>query len=230
MSTPASLWPRRLGGFDAHHRFFIALGVAVAVTAACARAVPLRLLAVLAWDAFAATILLVSWLRIFLADAKTSALETKLQDSSRSAIFAIVVFAAVAALVGVAGLPAPAEANHAAAKTSRILFAGATVVLSWGLIHTVFALHYAHLFYQKRHRTGTPGEGSGLDFPQDPHPGFLDFAYFSFVVGMTCQVSDVQITSKRLRRLALWHGLLAFAYNTVILALTINLSSTVLFS
>jgi uncharacterized membrane protein len=95
-------------------------------------------------------------------------------------------------------------------------------VLSWTLIHTVFAVHYAHAFYGDGSAPG-PDDAGGLLFPGgDQSPDFWDFFYFSLVLGMTCQVSDVQITGKHMRRLASVHGALSFFFNTVILALTIN--------
>ena len=96
------------------------------------------------------------------------------------------------------------------------------MVLSWVLIHTIFTLRYAHIFYDNNKEKPEIHAG-GLEFPEDAKPDYLDFAYFSFVLGMTFQVSDVQVTSKRLRRLALLHGILAFGYNTIMIALTINL-------
>ena len=86
-------------------------------------------------------------------------------------------------------------------------------------------MRYAHAYYRKRDDDQESSEGEGVEFPDEKEPDFLDFAYFSFVIGMTCQVSDVQISSRGIRRLALVHGLLSFLFNTVILALTINLSS-----
>jgi uncharacterized membrane protein len=86
-------------------------------------------------------------------------------------------------------------------------------------------MHYAHGFYSERDGDGEQSTSGGLEFPNEREPDFLDFDYFSFVIGMTCQVSDVQITSQEMRRLALVHGLLSFLFNTVILALTINLAS-----
>ena len=82
-------------------------------------------------------------------------------------------------------------------------------------------MHYAHGFYSD----GDQSSFGGLEFPNEKEPDFLDFAYFSFVIGMTCQVSDVQISSQEMRRLALVHGLLSFLFNTLILALAINLAS-----
>jgi uncharacterized membrane protein len=83
-------------------------------------------------------------------------------------------------------------------------------------------MRYAHLFYGDHHNKDADKIGSGLEFPGDEKPDFIDFAYFSFVLGMTFQVSDVEISSRKIRRLSLLHSLIAFIFNTVIVALTIN--------
>jgi uncharacterized membrane protein len=95
------------------------------------------------------------------------------------------------------------------------------MVFSWFLIHTIFTLRYAHIYYGDHPSTPEKYHG-GLSFPDDATPEYIDFAYFSFVLGMTFQVSDVDITSKRFRKLALWHSLLSFGFNTIMIALTIN--------
>ena len=97
---------------------------------------------------------------------------------------------------------------------------------SWSLMHTVFALHYAHIYYRKDDDDVGAEDDGGLQFPGETEPGFMDFSYFSFVIGMTCQVSDVQVTSRRIRKLALIHGVLSFVFNTAILALSINIISS----
>ena len=107
-------------------------------------------------------------------------------------------------------------------ETLRLIIAISGMILSWFLIHTIFTLRYAHLFYGDDLKNPKVHAG-GLEFPDDKKPDYFDFAYFAFVLGMTFQVSDVQITSKRLRRLAMWHGLLSFGFNTIMIALTINL-------
>lgn len=94
----------------------------------------------------------------------------------------------------------------------------ATIVLSWTFVHTIFAFHYAHEYYGER-RDGIIG---GLEFPGDKAPDYRDFLYFSLVIGMTSQVSDVQITSKVIRRMVSMHGVLSFFFNLVVLALTVN--------
>jgi uncharacterized membrane protein len=98
----------------------------------------------------------------------------------------------------------------------------AGMLFSWVLIHTGFTLRYAHIFYGD-HKTKPNTHAGGLNFPGDTMPDYLDFAYFSFVLGMTFQVSDIQITSKRFRRLALLHGLISFSFDTTMIALTINI-------
>jgi uncharacterized membrane protein len=97
------------------------------------------------------------------------------------------------------------------------------------IVPTVFSLRYAHKFYGDHPDEGRDEIAGGLDFPgKDQRPDYLDFAYFSFVIGMTFQVSDVQITSRDFRSLVLLHGVLSFAFNTVILALTINTLSSLI--
>jgi uncharacterized membrane protein len=91
---------------------------------------------------------------------------------------------------------------------------------SWLLIHTIYAFHYAHRYYIDR--DAEDGGRAGLDFPGALDPDYFDFLYFSFVIGMTSQVSDVQATSRDMRRITLIHSVLAFAFNMLVLALSIN--------
>ena len=100
-----------------------------------------------------------------------------------------------------------------------IVLAAASLLLSWLFMNTMFALHYAHAFYgdnQSRRRRG------GLEFPGEKDPDYWDFAYFAIVVGMTFQVSDVQVTDRRMHRMVLVHGMVAFFFNVVIIALSVN--------
>ena len=110
----------------------------------------------------------------------------------------------------------------------HVALATVTVVSSWLLVHTMMALHYAHVFYCPCEGSTDDSHSVGVTFPEEEEPDFLDFAYFSFVIGMTCQVSDVQVTAARMRRIVLLHSLLSFAFNTVILAFSINLAATLL--
>lgn len=107
-----------------------------------------------------------------------------------------------------------------------LLLSGATLTLAWFFANTLFSLHYAHIWYSagKPDGEGEPTDHGGLDFPgNSPEPDYWDFSYFSFVLAMTFQVSDVQVTSQRMRRLALVHGLIAFFFNIAVVALSVNL-------
>lgn len=95
------------------------------------------------------------------------------------------------------------------------------VAFSWAIVHTAFTFRYAHLYYGAANRLYSK-HAKGLIFPEDEHPDYWDFAYFSFTIGMTFQVSDVVIKAKAIRRLVLIHSIISFLFNTVIIALTIN--------
>ncbi|CAB3821758.1 DUF1345 domain-containing protein [Achromobacter piechaudii] len=101
-----------------------------------------------------------------------------------------------------------------------MLAAAATIVLSWLYMNMIFALHYAHGYYG--HRSGAH---KGLDFPGTQEPDYWDFAYFAMVLGMTFQVSDVQIVNRRVRRMALMHSVIAFFFNVFIIAISVNVAA-----
>jgi uncharacterized membrane protein len=141
-------------------------------------------------------------------------------DTRTSVIMAIVVTAACVSLYGLSmNLHGPQGVlpDH---PVLRVVLAGVTVLGSWSLIHTVFAVHYTHLYYG-------PSIG-GLIFPGVSDPNYYGFLYYSFVVGMTCQVSDVQVAEPDMRRLTLVHGVLSFFFNTVILALAVSVGAGLL--
>jgi uncharacterized membrane protein len=104
-----------------------------------------------------------------------------------------------------------------------VALSAAAILLSWMLVHTLFTLRYAHHYYADAHTKAEGQTVGGLLFPGDENPDFLDFAYFSFIIGMTCQVSDVQISSRAIRRLALVHGFITFGFNTAIVAMLVNI-------
>ena len=101
---------------------------------------------------------------------------------------------------------------------------GLTVVLAWTFTHIIFTLHYANLYYRP-HKDGVPG---GLDFPGDEPPDYRDFLYYAFVIGCAAQTADVATTSRDMRLVSLAHGVIAFAFNTAILALMINVGASLL--
>lgn len=159
-------------------------------------------------------------------DAQVTRAHALSEDQSGYVIFLFVVVAACASIVAigfVAGtirdLPLGARAWHLALTITALLS-------SWLLIQTVFAFHYAHRSYAGPH--GEPAATASLQFPGGRDPDYLDFAYYSFVVGMTSQVSDVAVASRGMRRLTLIHGVLAFVFNIAVLALSINIIASVI--
>jgi uncharacterized membrane protein len=154
----------------------------------------------------------------------------RLQDSSRTVLFLFVIVAAVISLGAILFLLTSTKGHGEKTITTHILLAMGSVFVSWWLVHTIFALRYAHLYCDIDTDEGETRPGGGLQFPGGNEPDYLDFIYFSFVIGMTFQVSDVEISSRQIRRLAWMHGLISFAFNTAIVALSINIISTLISS
>ncbi|MFM9426196.1 putative membrane protein [Variovorax sp. GrIS 2.14] len=105
-------------------------------------------------------------------------------------------------------------------RAAHVVLGVVSLALSWLMIHTIYAFHYAHRYYQEEKNNKIAG--AGLDFPGKLDPNYFDFMYFSYVVGMTSQVSDVQVTSREMRHITTVHSLLSFAFNMLVLALSIN--------
>jgi len=173
------------------------------------------------WDTFSLCMIIQSWIAFSITNSQQIRQQSKVQDSSRTIIFLIILISTLASFLAVM-LLLIAKEKFKNAESFHLIIAITGMILSWFLIHTIFTLRYAHIFYGDDDENPETHAG-GLEFPGDENPNYLDFAYFAFVLGMTFQVSDVQITSKRLRRIAIVHGLLSFGYNTIMIALTINL-------
>lgn len=137
----------------------------------------------------------------------------------------ITVMAALAALasLGAIFIELGAAKAKSGALWPHVALAVATIVLSWFFIHTIFAQHYANEYYDD-----AGARAGGLKFPGPEKPDYWDFLYFSLVIGMTSQVSDVAVTSSSLRRIVAAHGVLSFVFNTAIIALTVNIGSSVI--
>jgi uncharacterized membrane protein len=216
----------RIRKIPAHGRLWIGLSAAL-VMFFLSHKTPLAIRFILVWSSFSFTILLLLWAIILTTTASEVKVIAGKQDSSRTIIFIFVLFASIVSLFAVIflmrTLPNPKEKGY----PYHVGFAILSVILSWIMIHTIFAIRYTHVYYNllyEERMTQLEHKG-GLIFPSDDPPDYFDFAYFAFVIGMTWQVSDIQITSKRIRRIVLLHALLSFIYNTVILALTINIIS-----
>jgi uncharacterized membrane protein len=216
---------RRLARLEAHHRLAISVAVGIIVFLFIGRHTRLPLRLITAWDAYTACVVGLAWNRIFAAQPEAVVRLATLRNTSRIVIFVGVLAAACASLGAVAYLLGSAKDLPVGVRSTHVVLAVATVVLSWVMVHTLFALHYAHQFYMTPQCVQSEPSKRPLLFPGDDLPDYYDFAYFSFVIGMTSQVSDVQIASRGIRRWALLHGAISFAFNTAVLALSINIIS-----
>ena len=172
------------------------------------------------WCIFSFVYLLLSWFILFNRNIEQLTKQAKSQDGSEIFVFILILVSAFASLATVMVL---IISGHASKEDSYVIIASAfSILLSWMMVHSTYTFHYAHLYYNDDQDDSKKRAG-GLNFPGSTEPGYLDFAYFSFVIGMTFQVSDVEITSPALRRKALAHGLISFVLNTFVVALTINL-------
>jgi len=175
--------------------------------------------ALVGWDTGAALYVVLTFGMMARSNVAAIRLHASSQDEGAVGILFLTVASALASLLAIVFLLGKIGMGDAPKQGSDLVLATATIVLSWTLIHTIFSVHYAHEFY------GGGGVG-GLTFPGDEkEPDYWDFVYFSFVIGMTCQVSDVQITARHMRHLATAQGIIAFFYNTVIVALAVNIAA-----
>jgi uncharacterized membrane protein len=223
ISTPGASPQSSRYALDAHHRVLVGCSVAALTFLGLHGRVTFPTQLVVAWDAFAVTIVALAWVVISTKDPYEARRNARLQDASATFLFGVVISAATASLLAVGLLLSSAKGLSTTGLAGHIALSMTAVVLSWALVHTLFALRYAHLYFRDARSVERHAVSGGLIFPGKESPGYSDFAYFSFVIGMTCQVSDVQVSSSKMRRLALVHGLISFAFNTAILAIFVNI-------
>ena len=199
-------------------RLWVALGTALLVLLGAPHAWPGVLRALTAWNVAVFFFLAMAWRVILSCDAKRTRALSRQQDENRSIIDSVLLSASFVSLGGV--LMALVRAKDAS-ELGLTVSAITTVVLSWALIHTIYAFHYARLYYE--------GAGAGgINFHGDEPPDYLDFCYFSFAVGTTFGATDSEIGGREIRRTILKHGVLSFGFATVILALAISVVSNLL--
>ncbi len=168
------------------------------------------------WAAAAATFLLVAGVTISRIPPEDTGAHATREDGSRAAAHVLVAVATLASFGAVALLLLDAAPAKGAAKIAIVAIAVGTAALSWLLTHTLFALRYAALYYT---------EGGGIDFNEQPAPDYGDFLYLAFTLGMTYQVSDTAVRSRRIRGVVLRHSLLSYVLGALVLATTVNLVS-----
>ncbi|HEY1830647.1 MAG TPA: DUF1345 domain-containing protein [Acidimicrobiales bacterium] len=172
------------------------------------------------WDAF--SLFFITWIWWILKDLDAEGCKRRAnrEDPSLRLTELMLLSAGVAVLAAV-GLALVRAGNAAGGTKAYLITLGVlSVALSWGLVHTVFTLRYARTYYSQ-----SVGD---IDFNEDDPPTYLDFAYLAFTIGMTFQVSDTNLTSKRIRRIALTHALLSYLFGAVIVGLVINVVSSLL--
>jgi uncharacterized membrane protein len=208
-------------GFGGWRLLIAALaGVAVGFATESLLRLPFRVAA--GWIAAVAVYLVLTALVIGPAGPEQCRHYARQEDPRRSIFMALLLVGAGVSLLALGASFTKAAHETDVGLTLRLVLAALTIMASWLLTHTVFAFHYAHHFYgDDESREGEQDRG-GLQFPDEKLPDYWDFLYFSYVVGMTCQVSDVQCTSRAIRRMVLGHGVLSFFFNTFILALAVN--------
>jgi uncharacterized membrane protein len=184
--------------------------------------IPIR--ALLAWDCAAALYVVLAWSLMLRASPARTRWGARIQRDGAPMVLFLTVAAALASLAAIlldlSGLNILSPAD----QDLHIGLVAATLVVSWLLVHTAFALHYASLFYER----DRPEEKRPLDFPRRQPPVYMDFLYFAFVVGMTSQTSDVAVRTTAMRRLVTIHAMMGFFFNTALLALTINIAGSIL--
>jgi uncharacterized membrane protein len=208
---------------NAHRRLLLALAVTCAVALLAPGEPPLAMRLAASWDIGVIVFLVLTWRVVQVCPVNRMRQTVLANDQGRVGVLLLVILSTAASLASIFFLLQRAKGPDAGPSAVQVALAVLTIVCSWVLAHVMFALHYAHRFYADDPSTPEDDATGGLSFPGDAPPHYWDFLYFSYVIGMTCQVSDVQVTSRPMRNLVLWHGVLSFAFNTVVLALSINI-------
>jgi uncharacterized membrane protein len=196
-------------------RVVVAAAVGVPVGAVAAVLTAWQAAVLLGWTVAVATYLGRLWPRLWRQDATSTAAHATREDGSRVTADLVLLATCLGSLVAVGLLLVETSSVHGATRGVFTAVGVVSVVLSWALVHTIFALRYARLYYD-----GAPG---GIDFHDDEPPNYHDFAYLAFTVGMTYQVSDTEVNDRVVRATLLRHALLSFLFGTAIIALTINI-------
>jgi uncharacterized membrane protein len=226
-STPHRRLPRFVRIVRTRPRLFTSVTVGLLVflvLLATDWRLPTRLLA--AWDICITLYLVLALQLTAKADVHLIRRRAKLQDEGQ---FMLLVLTAVSALASLGAIIAllgsgSTTASGSSRTAAQLIFATMTIVLSWAFTHTMFALHYAHEYYDEN-----SGRGGGMQFPgEEQEPDYWDFLYFSFVIGMCAQVSDVTVCCKPIRRTVFAHSVISFIFNAALLALTVNIAASAL--
>ena len=212
---------------DAHHRFTFCTVMAV-LTLCLPFPLPLATRLLIGWCTFAFLSVVLAWIVLFTRDPYEVRRVARIQDANATVLFTVVISAAMISLLAVGVLLGSAKSLPKSELGEHVALSVASVIFSWFLVHTLFALRYAHLYFFDAREASRSQVRGGLIFPGNDSPAYTDFAYFSFVVGMTCQTADVNISHTSMRRLTLVHGLISFCFNTAIIAMFVNIVASLI--
>jgi uncharacterized membrane protein len=179
--------------------------------------------ALIAWNTLTLLYLLLATIMMSRSTEHQMCHRARMQDDGQLVILVMVAAAAIASLAAIGGELSVVKDIHGATKAGHITLTGLTVLSSWAFIQITFALHYAHDFYAAVDR----GQAPGIRFPEDEkRPTYGDFFSFSAIIGTSGQTADVAFANKRMRRIGSLHCILAYAFNTIVLALLINIGAS----
>jgi uncharacterized membrane protein len=199
-------------------RFAVSLATGVLAAVGFSLVLPLSLALLLGWVAITVVYLTWVWLAVRARGPEETAQHAAAIDPDRITTDWLLVVSAVASLVAVGFVLVRATADQGVREYAQVGLALVSVILSWAMVHTVFMLRYARLYYS--------ADDACIDFSGPDKPTYADFAYFSFVIGMTYQVSDTTLNGTTIRKTVLWHSLLAYLFGTVIVASAVSLVSS----
>ena len=205
-------------------RVIVASLLGGSAAAAAAFGLPWQATELVGWDVACLFFLIATWRVVGPKTASATRSHAVSEDPSAPLADLVICSAAVTCVVGAGFALGRASSSVGVAKAGLIALAVLSVLLSWGAVHTVFALRYARLFYRN-----SP-DGAGIDFNEDDPPDYRDFAYLAMTIGMTCQVSDTDLRAKDIRRAALRHALISWLFGAVLVGLTINVLASLLSS
>lgn len=212
-----------------HDKLLIAAAIGIAVSLALPASFQAAGRFLAGWDAGLAIYLIWTYAMMWRLDVDRIRARAAQEDEGAGAILLLSIAATAASFVAIAfalgGIKAGgSNAVMPGGVVAHVVLAIDTILMSWAFVHTIFTFHYAHEFYATKH----DGVIGGLEFPHDNKPDYRDFLYFSLVIGMTSQTSDVNVCSKVIRRMAAIHGVISFFFNLTVLALTVNMLSNLI--
>ena len=221
-AQPTLSWIKRT---SAAQRLAFAAVIAIPLAAVLMIWRPIVEAALTGWCVMVTINLLLAWRCIAHANPRETQSSVARFDQSSAVTLATVIISVVISLVAIGFLLVTSKALPLSDRVAHIALAVTTIALSWLLMHAKFGFHYAHCFYRKYAKKG---DEPAFNFPGTHPPDYLDFMYFGYVIGMTSQVSDVTINTRAMRRLALLHSLISFAFNVMIVAFFINVLGAIL--